>query len=197
MNDLNAYFASSAITLVAAAIDKKAHGRKYAFPSNPYSLSLAFCLERIYACLEERGEIGKTMFCIFEERGAAEDRELAHEFEKICSGENQWGKLPFRMVFANKQQNMPGLQVADLAAYPIAKHAIDRTKPNPASMVLRPNFRHNDSRMRTQKAKGPRFSSKPSADRDSPNPFDWRILAGWPFVKKNYLNFSRLAVLFA
>jgi hypothetical protein len=116
MENINAYFSSSTITLIAAAIDKKKHGSRYAFPANPYSLSLAFCLERIYACLQERGETGKTMFCIFEERGATEDQELALRFEKICSGDNHWGKLPFRMVFASKQQNMPGLQVADLAA---------------------------------------------------------------------------------
>jgi Protein of unknown function (DUF3800) len=143
MENINTHFTSSTITLIAAAIDKKAHGRKYAFPANPYSLSLAFCLERIYACLKERGEIGKTMFCIFEERGATEDQELALRFEKICSGENQWGKLPFRMVFANKQQNMPGLQIADLAAYPIARHVIDRNKPNPAFDVLEPKFRRS------------------------------------------------------
>jgi hypothetical protein len=147
MDDINTYFTSSTVTLIAAAIDKNKHRIRYTAPANPYSLSLAFCLERIYACLQEREETGKTMFCIFEERGATEDQELALRFEKICSGENQWGKLPFRMVFANKQQNMPGLQVADLAAYPIARHVIDRTRPNPPFMVLRPKFRNKRGRM--------------------------------------------------
>ena len=52
-----------------------------------------------------------------------------------------WGQLPFRMVFANKQTNMPGLQAADLAAYPIARHVINPNAANPAYDVLVPKFR--------------------------------------------------------
>jgi hypothetical protein len=91
--------------------------------------------------LKERGETGKTMFCVFEERGENEDQELAFHFERICAGENQWGKLPFRMVFASKKTNMPGLQFADLAAYPIARHIIDPKQPNRAYEILRKKFR--------------------------------------------------------
>jgi hypothetical protein len=143
MADMSAYFSNSTGTLIAAGIHKTAHKKQYVAPTDPYSLSLLFCLERLYGCLKDRGETGETMFCVFEQRGPNEDQALALRFEKICSGENQWGKLPFRMVYANKQTNMPGLQFADLAAYPIARFVIDQQKKNPAYEVLEKKFRRS------------------------------------------------------
>ena len=140
MGDLNAYFEGTTGTLIAAGIDKLKHIAQYSVPFDPYAISLLFCLERLYGCLKDRGETGKTMFCVFEERGQSEDQELALHFERICSGENQWGKLPFRMVFANKKTNMPGLQFADLAAYPIARHIIDAKQPNRPFEILQKKF---------------------------------------------------------
>lgn len=103
--DMSAYFSQTTATLIAAGIHKTNHKRQYVDPVDPYSLSLLFCLERLYACLRDRNETGKTMFCVFEERGPNEDQALALRFEKICSGDNMWGKLPFRMIYANKQTN--------------------------------------------------------------------------------------------
>lgn len=141
MSDISKYFTESTGTLIAAGIHKINHKKQYRYPADPYSISLLFCLERAYAFLRDQGEGSKTLFCVFEERGKNEDNELAGHFNRICAGDNQWGELPFRMVFANKQTNMPGLQVADLAAYPIAKHVIDPKAANPAYDVLVPRFR--------------------------------------------------------
>jgi hypothetical protein len=143
MGDLNAYFDGTSATLIAAGIDKIKHNKQYSDPYSPYDISLLFCLERLYACMKERGETGKTMFCVFEERGKNEDQELALLFEKICAGQNMWGKLPFRMVFASKQTNMPGLQFADLAAYPIARHVMNPNQIYQPFEILKKKFRCN------------------------------------------------------
>ncbi len=79
--------------------------------------------------------------CVFEERGRTEDNQLAAEFVRICAGANMWGVLPFQIVFANKQTNMPGLQACDLAAYPIARRVIQPGAPNHAYMALRERIR--------------------------------------------------------
>lgn len=150
MADINAYFEGTTGTLIAAGVDKIKHKAQYFDPWNPYALSLLFCLERLYACLKERGETGKTMFCVFEERGQNEDRALALQFEQICSGQNSWGELPFRMVFASKKTNMPGLQFADLAAYPIARHIMDSNKTNKPFDILKKKFRCRRSDGRIQ-----------------------------------------------
>jgi hypothetical protein len=97
----------------------------------------------MYAWLKDAGETDGTMNCVFEKRGDAEDNALAAEFAKICAGANHWGKLPFHMVFANKLANMAGLQIADLAAYPIARHLIDPAAPNPSYEVVQKRLRRS------------------------------------------------------
>jgi Protein of unknown function (DUF3800) len=141
--DISDYFESSTGTLIAAGINKARLTQQYARPNNPYSMSLLFCLERIYAHLRDLNQTARTLTCIFEARGTAEDRLLAVEFTRICAGDNQWGPLPFQMVFANKLANMPGLQAADLAAYPIARKIINPNKSNPAYDSLRKRFRRS------------------------------------------------------
>jgi hypothetical protein len=142
-SDISDFFKKSSSTLVAAAIRKGLHKNQYAYPEDPYAISLMFCLERLYGFLKDKGDTDGTTVCVFEERGKTEDYTLAAHFEEICAGANQWGQLPFRMVFANKKTNMPGLQIADLAAYPIARHVIDEKKLNPAFDAIEPRFRRS------------------------------------------------------
>ena len=60
---------------------------------------------------------------IFESRGAKEDDQLELEFRRVCAGANYNGlELPFKAVFASKQTNSGGLQLADLVARPIGRH---------------------------------------------------------------------------
>jgi hypothetical protein len=49
------------------------------------------------------------------------------------------------MAFANKLANMPGLQIADLAAYPIARHIIAPDSANPAYDAIMPRIRKSPS----------------------------------------------------
>jgi hypothetical protein len=141
LTDISNFYKDTKGILIAAGIHKTRHKKQYSDPVDPYSISLLFCLERLYGHMKDKGESDKTTFCVFEERGANEDQALALTFERICAGDNMWGKLPFRMKFANKQTNMQGLQMADLAAYPIARHIIDSGKPNAAYEVIEKRFR--------------------------------------------------------
>ncbi len=141
MDHVTLYFKNCSGVLIAAGIHKGKHVQQYKYPDNPYSIALLFCLERLYAQLNGMGVAGESMVCVFEQRGKAEDNELAAQFVKICAGQNQWGSLPFKMVFANKLANMPGLQVADLAAYPIARHIIAPQAANPAYDAIMPRIR--------------------------------------------------------
>src|SRR5262249_42461702 len=125
LEDISKYFSNTTGTLIAAGIHKIKHKKQYKDPADPYAISMLFCLERDYAFLRDSGEQGRTLYCIFEERGKNEDKELAAHFVRICSGDNSWGVLPFEMVFASKKTNMAGLQIADLAAYPIAQYVND------------------------------------------------------------------------
>lgn len=143
MADVAAFYANSSCTIIAAGIDKNRLRKQYRYPSDPYEISLLFCLERLYGFLADRGEQLGTLSCVFEKRGVAEDNRLAAQFVRICGGENYWGQLPFQAIFADKQTNMAGLQMADLAAYPIARYFIDPTAPNLAYAAIEPRFRRS------------------------------------------------------
>jgi hypothetical protein len=43
--------------------------------------------------------------------------------------------------FIDKKQNSMGLQLADLVAHPIGRHAINPDQPNRARDILEPKFR--------------------------------------------------------
>lgn len=141
MEDIARYFGNSSGTMVAAAIHKARHVKRYRYPKSPYSIALLFCLERLYAELHGLGITGGSMTCVFEQRGPAEDRELSEEFDRICAGQNRKERLPFKLVFASKLANMPGLQVADLAAYPVARHIISPHIANVAYDAILPRIR--------------------------------------------------------
>jgi len=61
MNDIASYYRDSNFTLLAAGIDKNRHVAQYAHPVDPYSISLLFCLERLYGFLTDQGENDRSM----------------------------------------------------------------------------------------------------------------------------------------
>lgn len=122
LGSINGYFEHSTATIIAAAINKPAHLRQYRYPVDPYDLALGFCLERCYGELLSRRAVNAETMFVFERRGKKEDRTITTTFAKVVDGANQWHtKLPFRISFASKEENITGLQIADLAAYPIAR----------------------------------------------------------------------------
>lgn len=144
LEDVSRLFDGTSGLIIAGVIDKTSLKQQYIFPDNPYSLSLRFCLERINGHLHDIGRVGDRVTCIFEARGDAEDRQLELEFRRICDGANQWGeKFNFRIEFATKRQHVPGLEIADLAAYPIATKILRPAAPNPAYDRIEPRFRRS------------------------------------------------------
>lgn len=127
VEDISHFFAASKATLIAAAIDKPRHKAQYAAPQHPYDLALKFVLERSCKHLAELLNADDEVMFVFEKRGKQEDKLLAAKFHEIAAGANFWGgRMPFRLSFAAKEENITGLQIADLAAYPIARYAETR-----------------------------------------------------------------------
>lgn len=143
---INEFFVGSCVTLIAAAIDKPRHKLQYFTPGNPYFLALQFVMERIFGHIRKQGGRWDETVCILESRGEDEDRELSTWFAHICGGDNQWNcPFPFRVQFASKLTNMPGLQVADLAAYPIARYVENPGAPRPEWTYIEPRIRRSPS----------------------------------------------------
>jgi hypothetical protein len=104
-------------------IDKNTLKKQYAYPANPYALSLVFIIERVTMTLNRRR--GRAMI-IAEARGKREDAELSLVYEDTYRNgtayvpsqeiQNRFASL----VFREKRDNLSGLQMADLCAYPLA-----------------------------------------------------------------------------
>jgi hypothetical protein len=115
---------------------------KYTKPADPYEIALAFCMERLQRYLINRDQAGRTTHVQVECRGKAEDARLELEFRRICDGKNAIGKMPnLDIRFMDKKHNSMGLQLADLVAHPIGRHAINPDQPNRAYNLLEPKFR--------------------------------------------------------
>jgi Protein of unknown function (DUF3800) len=142
MARMNAMMETIPFTIIAAAIDKQRHARRYAQPANPYEIALEFCMERLQRWLGEKNQQHKQTHVIVECRGRSEDRQLELEFRRIAAGRNAVGPMPNLDVrFMDKKHNAPGLQIADLAAHPIGRHVINPVQENRAFDIIEPKLR--------------------------------------------------------
>jgi hypothetical protein len=142
MTQLTSIIEQSNFILVSSVIDKAALKTKSdQSSSNPYHIALGYCLETLYEFLQEKDQDDKLTHVMVECRGAKEDKELELEFRRICDGANKFNKaLPFNVIFAHKQVNSAGLQLADLVARPIGLSVIRPHQENAAFEVLKKKF---------------------------------------------------------
>jgi Protein of unknown function (DUF3800) len=146
LTSMTDFFQKSVCTIVAAAIDKPRHKQQYFNPADPYSLAIEFILERTYLLIRDRCKADETTMFVFERRGRADDKRVEERFQKICAGANFLGKpLPFAICFAGKEENITGLQVADLIAYPIARYVETRNDDRKDWACIKHLFRKSPS----------------------------------------------------
>lgn len=144
MEGLNRLIEEAEFTIIAAVIDKLRLRNAYGNPANPYELALCFCIERASMFLRENNQADRVTHIVVERRGKREDEELELAFRRIRDGANYFGKMPFfEIVFVDKKTNSSGLQLADLTARPIGRHAMNPTQPNRAWEIIEPKLRRS------------------------------------------------------
>jgi hypothetical protein len=90
--------------------------------------------------------VNKKVRIIIEKRGNKEDARLAEHMQKIMSrgtyyvNSERIKALIERFRFFDKKDDISGLQVADLAAYPIARYIMDPDRVNPAFDIISGKF---------------------------------------------------------
>jgi len=125
------------IRLFAVAIDKMRLRRHSLLPLNPYDVSLSQLLSAVLGPPRIVGPSRPMVSKIVaESRGRKEDKELQREFQELRRlGLDNYGALsvqsrrsgtvqhlfPSKIDFAMKSLAIAGLELADLAAYPIAR----------------------------------------------------------------------------
>ncbi|MGF6111644.1 DUF3800 domain-containing protein [Pseudomonas frederiksbergensis] len=141
LDELTDIIEASNFVLISCVIDKAVLREKEGSVHNPYHVALGFCLETLYEFLQEKNQQSALTHVIFERRGKREDNELELEFRRMRDGANRLGfNLPFEIVFATKQVNSTGLQLADLVARPIGMSVLRSGQENRAFDVLKRKF---------------------------------------------------------
>ena len=142
---INALMESLDYKLIVSVIKKQMHKEKYGLvASHPYDLAMKFCLERLLPLLEEVQQ--KEIYLIAESRGKREDHNLELSFLKIISqgteyiDSKRFKQIDFNLKFVSKKMNITGTQLADLVAYPVARHALNPNKINLSYNVISEKF---------------------------------------------------------
>ncbi|MBU0513923.1 MAG: DUF3800 domain-containing protein [Proteobacteria bacterium] len=110
-------------TILAVVILKSDHLRLYGQQAqHPYHLALSFIVERYERLVQRLGGGASTGYVLAESRGEKEDRLLKDEYQRLSSSGTYYQGLGniTGLWMRKKEDNIVGLQVADLVAYPIA-----------------------------------------------------------------------------
>lgn len=133
--NLNSIIRDADFKIITVAINKEEYIKKYGKLSNdPYEISLSFLLERSIFCLDNKRQ--KSLKIIIEKRGKKEDNSLNSHFNRIYANgtyylnSDRMKQYDLSVEFKNKFENINGLQLADLVAYPIAKYIIKKEAVN-------------------------------------------------------------------
>ncbi len=137
--------------LMAVVVDKRRLVKRYARPLNPYELALGFVMERV--ALEVGPGYPQTLPFFLEARGRKEDRELLRVAKQLRSGEHllsrdldsglraTLGRMRFE--FKRKDDLLPGLELADLVAWPVGHRYLYPKQKNRAFSVVEQKFRRS------------------------------------------------------
>lgn len=145
IEDLSETMARLPFTLFATAIHKYAYKARYGVDArNPYDVALEYSFERVLHFMEASGETALPV--IAEARGTNEDNALRASFQRLMSegtGYNKavrFLKLACPISFRRKNDNIAGIQLADLCAHPVARHVLKPEVENRAFRVIEPKF---------------------------------------------------------
>ena len=145
---LNAILENGKYIVIAVGIKKQEFIEKYGkIADDPYELSLSFLLER--AVLETDNGKENTMHIMIEARGTVEDAILQRRYNRLLDNgsshitSERFKKRFEKMEFRRKKENDCGLQIADLCAYPVARHLVNPNEPYPPYNIVEKKFRKN------------------------------------------------------
>ena len=132
--------------IISSVIKKQDHINRYGkLADDPYDIGLTFVLERTLFELDELDGFARVMI---ESRGKNEDSNLAAKYNELMTrGSHQvtpsrfMSRFSSKADFRRKSDNDNGLQMADLCAYPTARHVLHPDQPYPAYDKISGKFR--------------------------------------------------------
>lgn len=133
--------------IVSCAILKEPYIRQFGRLNDVYGQSLSFVLERAIFCVDNQCPDGNgRISAIVERRGKREDKILQDYYRQLLEKGTYWvtaERMKSRMSvldFKWKSDDVAGLQIADLIAYPLTRHVLNPQAVNLAYDILEPNI---------------------------------------------------------
>ncbi len=131
MDGLASLIRNSAFDLVISCFHKTAANTEHA--PDTYFQALAEGLRQVSVRAKQLGM--ETVHLIAEARGKREDKEMTAWLEAHLAGGHDGPRL--HLVIRAKSDNISGLQLADLCAYPAARYVLRPQASNPAFDLVR------------------------------------------------------------
>lgn len=143
---INEILGQDIYTIICCAILKEPYIRQYGKLNDVYGQSLSFIMERTVFYLDGVKKTNIELTTIIEKRGKKEDSSLLAYYNSLIDRGTYWVTADrIKSYFKNfqmkaKQDNIIGLQVADLIAYPITRHILDENAVNLSFDIIKRNI---------------------------------------------------------
>ena len=153
IESVNAILGDDIYIIICCAILKEPYIRQYGKFNDVYGLSLSYIMERVVFYLDSVGRDNIELRTVIERRGKKEDKSLLNYYNQLLDRGTYWVNGDrMRRYFKRfdmrwKSENIVGLQVADLVAYPITRHVLNPNGVNLAYDVLKKNIYQVDGKM--------------------------------------------------
>lgn len=153
LESVNAILGDDIYIIICCAILKEPYIRQYGKLNDVYGLSLSYIMERVVFYLDSAGKDNIELRTVIERRGKKEDKSLLNYYNQLLDRGTYWvSGERMRRYFKRfdmrwKSENIVGLQVADLVAYPITRHVLNPNGVNLAYDVLKKNIYQVDGKM--------------------------------------------------
>ena len=153
LESVNAILGDDIYIIIGCAILKEPYIRQYGKLNDVYGLSLSYIMERVVFYLDSVGKDNIELRTVIERRGKKEDKSLLNYYNQLLDRGTYWvNGERMRRYFKRfdmrwKSENIVGLQVADLVAYPITRHVLNPNGVNLAYDVLKKNIYQVDGKM--------------------------------------------------
>jgi len=140
---LNSVLGQKLYTIICCAILKEPYIRKYGKMNDVYTQSLSFIVERTVFYLDSMKEHNIDLNVIIEKRGKKEDARLFNYYNQLIDrGTYFVSSYRIKNYFKSfemkwKSDDIIGLQIADLVAYPITRFILDNDAANPAYEIIK------------------------------------------------------------
>lgn len=138
-------------SIISSAIKKENYIKKYGRISDDvYEIGLSFIIERAVFYLDSIKDEETKLSVIIEKRGKKEDKKLEEHFQRITARGTGYitperlRKYNLSIQFKSKRENINGLQLADLIAYPMARYVLEPERVNPAFEIFKDKIYSKD-----------------------------------------------------